>query len=258
MRMKHCVGLAVCALGLYSLPGFAQTNVLPGYDLFESTTATTFQGTPFEGVPIGSYNFGGAIGVQNTDLTDTIVQRLSTASVASTPNTAAAIPIQMDVLQLESTVPTTLGGLGPLGIYYITTQSQDGDGPASTGTMTITFATPAGGTFTSSLDVFFDVHYGALNGPVVAQQDLVLSNAGDAWGRIPTPGEVLINGANNLLDGADHNSDFFVAPPLIESHPTGAQHVVTEAGVPEPATMGIVALVSMAALSRRRNRATSI
>jgi hypothetical protein len=251
MRGKLLALLAAGAVGVYALPVLAQSDVLPGYDLFQSTTATTFQGQPFEGVPIGSYNFGGTIGVQNTDNTDTIIQRLSTASVPTTPDTAAPISIQLLDLQLESTTPTTLGGLGPLGTYFITTQSQDGTGPASTGSMTITFATPAGGTFTSSLDVFFDVHYGALNGPIVYSTDLVLSNAGDGWGRIPPPGSVLINGANNLLNGVDHSEDFFVLPPLIEAHPTGAQHVVTEATVPEPVSVGLLLVTGVAALSRR-------
>ena len=161
MRLKHLIGLVVGTVAFYASSAFAQTDVLPGYDLFESLPATEFMGQPFQGVPIGNYNFGGIIGVKNTDLTDTIVQRLSTASVASTPNTAAPISLQLLDLQLESTTPTTLGGLGPLGFYFITTQSQDGDGPASTGSMSITFASPAGGTFASSLDVFFDIHFGA-------------------------------------------------------------------------------------------------
>lgn len=259
MCRKLIAFLAAGTMGLYALPALAQTDVLPGYDLFQSTTATTFQGQPFEGVPIGNYNFGGTIGVQDADLTDTIVQRLQTASVpgpgvgpgAPYPETATPISIQLLDLQLESTTPTTLGGLGPLGMYFITTQSQDGTGPPSTGSMTITFASSAGGTFRSDLDVYFDVHYGALNGPVVAQQNLVLTNSGDAWDRIPPPGAVLINGVNNLLNGNDHTEDFFVNPPLIESHPTGAQHVVTEASVPEPVSMGLLLVTGVAALSRR-------
>lgn len=253
MRLKHLIGLTLGMVALYALPAFAQTDVLPGYDLFESLPATTFQGQSFQGVPIGNYNFGGSIGVKNTDLTDTIIQRLATASVASTPNTAAPVALQFLDLQLESTTPTTLGGLGPLGFYFITTQSQDGDGPASTGAITITFATPAGGTFTSSLDVFFDIHFGALNGPVVSQQNLMLSNPGDSWGRIPPPGALLINGVNSLLNGNNHNEDFFVTPPLIEMEGPN-QHVVQEAMVPEPATFGLLALVSVAVLGRRRLR----
>jgi hypothetical protein len=260
MRLKHSIGLAVCALvsaAPAALAVIPVTDVLPGYDLFESIAGTQFMGEPFEGVPIGSYNFGGSIGVQNTGPTDTIVQRLATASVPipSLPNTASPISIQLDDLQLVSATPYSFGG-GPVGYYYITTQSQDSDGPVSTGSMSIEFDSTAGGTFTSSLDVFFDVHYGALNGPLVYQSDLLLSNSGDAWGRVPPPGAVLINGANYLLNGVDDTEDFFVNPPLIESHPSGAgTHVVQEAQVPEPATMGLAAVAGMLLLSRRRRSA---
>src|SRR5271155_4446714 len=98
----------------------------------------------------------------------------------------------MDALQLETAAPTALLG-GPVGFYFITLQSSDGTGPASTGAMTINFAP---NTFTSSLDVFFDVHYGALNGPIVYSTDLTLSNGGAPWGNIAPAGSQLINGVN--------------------------------------------------------------
>src|SRR6266850_5311094 len=88
--------------------------VNPGYDLFESLTGTTFGGVAFQGVPIGSFNFGGTIGVKNVGVTDTIIQRLA-------PATGAAIPTAMIDFQLVSTAPTNFG-LG-VGFYYITLQS---------------------------------------------------------------------------------------------------------------------------------------
>ena len=81
----------------------------------------------------------------------------------------------------------------------------------------------------------------------------MLSNPGDSWSRIPPPGAVLINGVNSLLNGNNHNEDFFVTPPLIEMEGP-SQHVVQEAMVPEPATFGLLALVSVAILGRRRPR----
>src|SRR5262245_52211787 len=80
----------------------AGTVVNPGYDLFESLTGTTFGGVAFQGVPIGAFNFGGAIGVKDVGVTDTIIQRLA-------PATGAAIPTQMIDLQLVSTTPTNFG-----------------------------------------------------------------------------------------------------------------------------------------------------
>jgi hypothetical protein len=157
----------------------------------------------------------------------------------------------MDALQLMSTTPTTLGGLGPLGYYYITLQSTDNAGPVSTGAMTISFANSAGGTFTSALDVFFDIHYGALNGPIVYMSNAALSNPGDTWSRTAPPNSVLINGADYLLDGNDTTEDFWPGAPLIESEP-GATHVVAPASLPEPASMALLLAGGGLALRRRR------
>src|SRR5258708_11056206 len=137
--------------------------VNPGFDLFESLTGTTFGGVAFQGVPIGTFNFGGTIGVKNVGVTDTIIQRLA-------PATGAAIATQMLDLQLMSTAPTNFG-LG-VGFYFITLQSARG-GPNSTGQLTITPGaaddhlplTPEG-TFTSFFDVFFDVRLGSPNVPI--------------------------------------------------------------------------------------------
>jgi hypothetical protein len=256
MRARFTLAIFVCAIGAYAFPALGQTDVLPGYDLLETTAGTNFAGEPFEGVPIGSYNFGGAIGVQNVGETDTIIQRPNTSSIPGNSGDSGAQPLLFDDLQLESATPFSFGG-GPVGFYFITLQSQDGTGPASTGSIDINFTSPAGGTFTSSLDVFFDVHYGALNGPIVFNDNLVLSNSGDTWGRIPPPGAVLIDGANNLLNGVDHSEDFFVAPPLIEMHPAGplaATHVVQEAQVPEPASLSVLAGMGLLALRRPRKK----
>lgn len=219
-----------------------------GYDLFQSITGTSFQGIPFTGVPIGNYNFGGTIGVQDTDLTDTIVQRLANA----TP-TSPTIPLQMNALQLVSDTPVAFGG-GPLGFYYIDLQSTDGTGPASTGSMTIGFGTPTSGTFTSSLDVFFDVHYAALNGPIVYASDLVLSNPGATWSDMAPPGAVLINGVNNMLNGNDITNDFWPGV-LQEAHPSGVGiHVVQAAQMPEPASLALIASAGLFAARRPRRR----
>jgi hypothetical protein len=170
LRKFSAVGAVSASLGLV-LPLFGQ-QVDPGWDLFDTQAGTTFQGNPFVGDPVGSYNFGGSIGTQSVGNTDTIVQRLAAATPGS-----PTIPLLMDALQLESATPISFGG-GPLGFYFITLQSSDGTGPASTGSMTINFGP---NTFTSSLDVFFDVHYGALNGPIVYANDFVLSNPGASW-----------------------------------------------------------------------------
>ena len=185
-----------------------------GYDLLTTQSGTTFAGAPFEGVPLGTFNFGGTIGVQNVGNTDTIIQRLAPATGPS----SQTIPIAMLALQLVSVNPINLGA--GVGFYYITLQSARG-GPASTGQMTINFAPQ---TFTSFFDVFFDVRLGSLNGPIVESTDLVLSNSGTAWSNMAPSGSLLINGVNNDLNGTDTSNDFWPGT-ITEAHPSGAQHV---------------------------------
>src|ERR1700737_2000421 len=98
-----------------STPLYASTTVAAGWDLFQTVSpGTTFGGQEFEGVPLGSYDFGA--GAQPTANTDTIVHRLSAANAPST-----TINIELTALQLKSVNPTDFG-LGP-DFYYITLQS---------------------------------------------------------------------------------------------------------------------------------------
>jgi len=235
---------------LQSLAIFAATRMLAetradtvsvavGYDLFESVgNASNFPGLgSLMGVPIGNYNFGGAIGLQNVGNTDTIIQRLQAATVTAPgaityPVTAPTIGLSVAALQLETTQPVNFGGFG-LDNYFVTLTPT----VASTGTMDITFASAAGGTFASTLDLNLDIHKGSLNGAVVdSLTNIVLTNSGAGWGRIAPPDAVLINGVNNLLDGNDTNQDFWPVPPVMETHPGGGVHVVTNASIPEPST----------------------
>src|ERR1041385_7910827 len=82
---------ALAAIGLFApVTARAQVSVLPGWDLLQTVQPTNFLGVPFDGVPLGSFNFPG-VGVRSTGTADTIVQRLQTASVATTPATAPPI-----------------------------------------------------------------------------------------------------------------------------------------------------------------------
>jgi hypothetical protein len=248
-----CLGL-LAALAAPSV-GRADLTVHAGYDLFATTTGTTFNGVPFMGVPLGTFNFGVPIGTQNTSLTDTIVQRLDTVNASdNTPGlNMGTTRLLMNALQLESTVPTDFG-LGT-DFYFITLQSaRSTGGPASTGSMIISFnnpeTTPVAGTFSSSLDVFFDVRKGALNGPVALSSDLVLTSVGTPWSHIAPPGVLLIQGANFLLKGdGTINQDFWPVPPggTFQESTANDTHVVMNdpAPVPEP---GSVLLLSIGVL----------
>jgi hypothetical protein len=268
LRSILAVGLATAAMFCSEVRTQAD-SVFPGYDLFQSVTpGTNFGGVDFAGVPLGTYDFGGTIGVQNVGLTDTIVQRLDLATAA--PGASATIPIELVALQLVSTTPVDFG-LGP-DFYYITLQSARG-GPASPGEMTINFADPTpgpppppqpvGGTFDSFFDVFFDIRKGALDGPIALSDDLVLTNTGSLWSHYPAPGSLLIDGVNHDLNGRDGTNDFFAIQAVVETHPTGAMHTVigtgVQGGIPEPSslTLGGIAVAFGVGLTWYRRRRTS-
>src|SRR5262249_3909258 len=155
-----------------------------------------------KGVPLGTFDFdnllGRNLGVQTVGITDTIIERTTAATVGGAGQTAT-VPLIMNALQLETTVPVNFAGNG-LDNYFITLQSTRG-GPLSTGSIAITFATGTSGTFSSSVDVFFDIRKGALNGPIVFSSDLVLSSNAVPWGIIPPPGAIQIMGVNVFLSG---------------------------------------------------------
>jgi hypothetical protein len=226
--MTHTAGAAILGwvpatlLAVLSslAPSSASNLVLPGWDLLLSVPPTTFGGVPFEGVPLGSYDFGS--GAQNVGSTDTIVHRLDSAFEPST-----AIPTELVALQLQSLVPADFGG--GLDTYFITLQSVRG-GPASSGRMTINFD-PGGevtphGTFDSFFNVFFDVRLGALDGPIFLSDVLTLTSTGNPWTHEPPPDSLLIDDINHVLNGSNKENDFFPLGVVQEIHPTGAMHSV--------------------------------
>jgi PEP-CTERM motif len=237
------LGLIV-AVSMLARPAESRAQVVdPGYDLFQ-TTGGSASGDPTNplssliGVPLGTYDFGGSIGVQNTGLTDTIIQRLDTVS-----SPAGTTGLVVDALQLQSTVNPSV---------YVTLDPTQ----ASTGSMVITFTSPTSGTFDSTLNVFYDVRFGSVAGPIVAQGEETFAATAVAWDRTPPTGAVAIAGANYLLNGVDTSADFWPSP-FTELNPT-AFHAVTVAGysVPEPSTWIMLAtgLMVPAYVSCRRRR----
>lgn len=218
----------------------ADPLVLRGFDLF----ATVASGTqvnlgpagiqPFKGVPLGTFNFG--TGPVNTFNTDTIVQRLGDASPAS-----PTISLQIVALQFMSVNQFDLGGGNDF--HFITLQSDRG-GPASTGLMTITFG-PEGsphGIFDSTLDIFFDIRVGSLNGPIVFSGMKTITAIGFPWDHSPPPGAVLVPGVNFSLNGQNQLNDFFPIGIVLHLGPDDSGHAVETATVPEPTTIGLLAV----------------
>lgn len=249
--LTSCVAFCLAAC-LFSVARAGPT-VDPGWDLFDTRDGTSFMGVPFTGVDLGTFDFGGAIGVHTTGDADTIVQRLATASAPS-----STIPVEMVALQLMSTVPVDFG-LG-VGFYFITLQSARG-GPATTGSLTIDFGpeppalTDPHGTFSSFFDVFFDVRLGSLTGPIALAGNLPLTSAGTIWGHQSSdPDVVEIPGVNTLLNGSTRAADFFPLTLLTEQEDGVAVHVVGPArAVPEPGTLLlVVGFLGWLGLARRR------
>lgn len=253
-----CVSLVVLFCPSQSL---ASLTVHSGWDLLVTLPSTQFQGQNYAGVPYSTFNFGGTIGTQNVGITDTIMYRTQNATVSSVGDTIT-VPIQLVGLQLRSENPFLPGDQ----YAYITLQT----GISSTGSLSITFG-PEGdphGTFTSSFDVFFDVHYGSLDGPIIQSGDKVLSTSITTppqelfWAHDPSSkvGVPLIAGVDYLLDGTDTLEDFWsinvdpisgqILPGIIiHDDGQGTIHAVTN---PEPATICLLALGGLALLRRNR------
>ncbi len=226
---RLAVGAVMLLLAAHAQASF---TVHSGWDLLQTLPGTTFGGAPFQGVPLGSYDFGG--GLQSIGLTDTIVRRQSDLTVPG-PGNSGTIPIELVALHLQSVVPVDFGG--GLDTYYITLQTERG-GPASVGQMTINFGPEANphGTFSSFFDVFFDVRKGSLSGPILLSDQLHLQSSGTLWSHNAPPGALLIEDVNDKLNGTDITQDFWPVGPITETHPSGAMHVVGPTLVPEPST----------------------
>jgi len=227
--------LAVGVVTLGSSTGYADWVVAPGWDLFTSLDGTTFNGQPFNGSPLGSFDFGGPIGIQTLqEDIDTIVHRTEEASVAGAGQTDT-IEIELVALSLVSANQFDWGA--GLGYHYITLDTA----PSSTGTMDITFDSEAGGTFSSSFTVYYDIRIGAYNGPIITSGNHVMSASGTPWGRVSPANDYEIQDVNYLLDGSTTDQDFWPGGSITHIAPSGDQHVVA---IPEPATMGLLGLVS--------------
>jgi hypothetical protein len=249
---RHVLGFLLAVILTGAGSGYGQAPVPfveDGWDLYQTAPGTFFNGVPFLGVPLGTFDFGG--GPLSVGNTDTIVERMAPANRPGGFPASDTVPIELVALHLQSVAPVDFGS--GLGIHFLTLQSERG-GPLSTGSMTINAVDALGGTFDSFFDVFYDIRLGALNGPIVLSDLARITSTGNPWDRTPPPGAVTINGVNTNLNGTNNALDFW---PLLQIiHATGpsaripATHVTTTAttvvtGVPE-ASSALFALAASA------------
>lgn len=244
MRRSMMLGLLAIIFTL-AFPSASKADplVLAGFDLFTTQPGTQVNLAaaglgiqPFIGVPLGTFDFGTGPVVVFT--TDTVVQRLTNATPAS-----PIVPIEIVALQLMSVNQFNLGT--GTDFLFVTLQSARG-GPASTGTLTITFG-PEGiphGTFDSTLNVAFDIRFGSLTGPIVFSDTLLLESHDVPWSHSIPNLTLLIPGVNFFPD-----ADFFPVGVFEETKPDISRHVVA-ATTPEPTTISLLA-IGMAGVAAR-------
>lgn len=238
--------LAATALLSLTFAGVAgaSTDIAPGYDLFKTEAGSTFffatvpnpQFVDFEGVPFGSFDFGG--GPVPTDDTDTIVERIQLADLSGGP---ATIDIEIVALSLQSVDPVDFGFGAGFETIFITLNTSS---PSTQSQMTIQSGGEGSphGTFDSSLNLRFDVT-GSVGG-FYATVEKTIDATNETWQHAPTT-LLQIPLVNHNLNGSDTSNDFW-ATGLV-SHDDGAGtaiHNVVSAGPP----IKVPALTSLGAL----------
>lgn len=249
-------------MGLVLQPSSASggfVNIMAGYDLLYTVSSSfDFGGagglgvTPFVGVPLNTYNFGG--GLKNVGATDTILHRLDPVTNLA-DGASQTINLAMVALSLQSQNQINWSGFGGNANEFVKTVNLVDIGS----TMTITNSVDnvvdpllEYGTFDSNLKFNFQLQ-GVTSGVLSPVLSLNLGQTPGTWGHIPSPNNpVLIDGVNNHLNGSDHLNDFFTGTA---DH--GPGHHVTQDinSVPEPTSMFAIGLACMAVgggFARRR------
>jgi hypothetical protein len=251
------LALTLCATTHTANAQSGPDSISIGTDYFQTQAGTWFNfGTPFgvvdfKGVPIGPGN------------TDTIVQRQKGSAL--TPGGAAVtVNTQLTNLSLESTAPLTLGTDSYNAFVTLDPANLAND----TGTLQVSLnAAGTGGTFDSTLNVYFDVTFQQVGGPpspiptIDGYQQLTSASPTDWSTTPPASGAWLVSGTDdgfsddqnaNIHTGLDPGElDFWpgVDPsngqvvPIAETHPF-ISHIVDPTPTPEPGPGSLLLLAT--------------
>ena len=211
--------------------GFA--TVASGWDLFITSSDTTFMGANYQGVPLGTYDFGSGVAI-NVDGTDTIVQRVAGA----TPGT---FNIYFRALQLRSVLPIFGSDYG-----YITLNST-----LSSGTVVIDEVL---GTFENHFTINYDLWQGLPGGTLYTSGSLNLGGTGN-WSHDAPPGVFTISGINYELKAPGVTTeDFWPLGSLnhVDESDPGSGHMHKVTSTPEPSTILAGAFAGLALVCHLR------
>jgi hypothetical protein len=181
-----------------------------GWNCFDTVDGTVYDTFSWQGVPLGTFNFGS--GLVPVGITDTIIQRLGTVT---TPG--GTTPISVSALQLRTVSQVNLGA--GLGYYYATLDTS----AQNTGVLTIDSFPTAGspGTFHDYFTVNFDIRYGSLAGPIVLRPpSLTLVATGDWSADLPIPSCPIVH-TDNQGAGDQHSVTSDTSVPTGGFNPFG-------------------------------------
>ncbi len=255
-RLSKVICGLMITMGLVLQPSSASgsfVNIMTGYDLLYTTTAYfDFDGagplapTPFVGVPLGTYNFGG--GPKNVGNADTIVHRLDPVTNLA-DGASQTIDVAMVALSLQSQNQIDWSAFGGNANEFVKTVSLVDTGSTMTIKNSSDNLSPLleGGTFDSEIKIQFQLE-GVTSGAKSGFITKTFQQTGALWTHLPPAGAVLINGVNSNLNGSDHLNDFFTGLAFHDSG-DGSQHTTINA-VPEPTSLFAIGLACLAAGGR--------
>lgn len=225
--------------------GCQQVNaaIASGWELLETTHVLTLEGIQWKGVPLGTFDFGGQVGVREVGTADTVIRR---EFESETWPDQVCYNLVVEALQWVSVNPFDAGAGQDL--HYITLSSPTGGGRLNT--FVGWDGQGVGPVCDHSVPIAFEVRKGALDGPVVRFGSAWLGMMDMCWSAQSPTGALVLPGINDA---------FWVG---CDTHwGAGRGDVDTWAhryAIPEPRTMSIIVAIVLAGWAigcrARRNR----